>query len=298
MDRPIAALGLIACYAVLIAFTDNFVRVIAAEAGLWQFHATRTVMALAVLALVARPLRLRLRPVRWRSVAARSSIHAAAMVIYFGALAFLPVAVVAAGLFTAPIFVLLIGRVVYRQPITPLQIAAVALGFAGVVMVLGPQALAGASLASVLPVVAGALYAVGNVATRAWCAQESAEVLAAGFFAALGAIGLVGMAVFWVLHVPVADGAAGFLARGPVWPGAAVWGWILVQAVGSLLAVGLMVRGYQITTAANASIFEYLVLPASALWSWILWGEVLGSLALAGMALIAAAGAIIMSRVR
>jgi drug/metabolite transporter (DMT)-like permease len=40
------------------------------------------------------------------------------------------------------------------------------------------------------------------------------------------------------------------------------------------------------------------VLPASALWSWILWGEVLGSLALAGMALIAAAGAIIMSRVR
>ena len=293
MDRPLAALGLIAGYAVLIGFTDNFVRTIAAEAGLWQFHAMRTAMALAVLGLVAVPLRLRLRPVRRRAVAARSLIHALAMVIYFGALAFLPVAVVAAGLFTAPIFVLLIGGVVYRQPIGAVQIAAVALGFGGVVLVLGPQAMAGASLAAVLPVVAGALYAVANVATRAWCPGESAEVLAAGFFVALGGIGLIGMAVLWVVPVPVADGAAGFLGRGVVWPGAAVWGWILVQAVGSLLAVGLMVRGYQITTAAKASIFEYLVLPASALWSWLLWGEVLGPLALVGMALIAAAGVLI-----
>lgn len=293
MDRPLAALGLIAGYAVLIGFTDNFVQTIAAGSGLWQFHATRTAMALAVLAVVARPLGLRLWPVRWRAVAARSVIHAGSMVIYFGALAFLPVAVVAAGLFTAPIFVLLIGAVVYRQPIGAVQGAAVVLGFAGVVMVLGPEAAAGASVAAGLPVLAGALYAVGNVATRAWCGGESAAVLAAGFFAALGGIGVIGMGVSAGLALPVADGAAGFLARGPVFPDAAVWGWTFVQAVGSLLAVGLMVRGYQVTTAAKASIFEYLVLPASAVWSWVLWGEVLGGLALTGMALIAAAGGLI-----
>lgn len=295
MDRPLAALGLIAGYAVLIGFTDNFVRVTAAEAGLWQFHAARSAMVVAVLAVLARPLRLRLRVLRWRGVVGRSAIHAGAMLIYFGALAFLPVAVVAAGLFTAPIFVLLIGRVVYHQPIGVLQVVAVGLGFAGVVMVLGPQAMAGASLAAGLPVLAGALYAVGNIATRAWCAGESAEVLAAGFFAALGAMGLVGMAVLAVLAPPVAEGSAGFLLRPPVWPSSSVWGWILVQAVGSLLAVGLMVRGHQITTAARASIFEYLVLPASALWSWALWGEVLGPLALAGMGLIVAAGVLIVA---
>jgi hypothetical protein len=54
------------------------------------------------------------------------------------------------------------------------RIVAVALGFLGVVMVLGPEALAGASLAAALPVVAGALYALGNIATREWCAGESA----------------------------------------------------------------------------------------------------------------------------
>jgi hypothetical protein len=66
-NRTTAALGAVLIYAIVIAFTDNFVRVIAADGGLWQFHATRTAMAFALLALLARPLRLRLWPRRcWR----------------------------------------------------------------------------------------------------------------------------------------------------------------------------------------------------------------------------------------
>ena len=60
------------------------------------------------------------------------------MVIYFGALAFLDVALVAAGLFTAPIWVLLISRFVYGHSIGPVRIFAVVLGSVGVVLVLGP----------------------------------------------------------------------------------------------------------------------------------------------------------------
>lgn len=298
MDRPITALAAIVGYAILVGFTDNFVRLIAAEAGLWQFHATRAAMALTILGLAAWALRLRMRPVRWQAVMARSLIHGIAIVIYFGALAFLPVALVAAGLFTAPIFVLLIGGVVYRQPIGVLHVVAVALGFAGVVLVLGPQAMAGAPLAAGLPVLAGALYALGNVATRTWCAAESAEVLTAGFFAALGLFGLLGMAVLWVIPLPVADGAAGFILRGPVWLDGAVLFWILVQAVGSLLGIGLMVRAYQMTSAANASVYEYVVLPVSAFWTWAIWGEGLGMVALIGMVLITLAGTLIARKPR
>ena len=104
-------------------------------------------MALVLLALLAVPMGLRLRPRRFGAVFARSAIHGAAMLIYFGALAFLPVAQVAAGLFTAPIFVLLIQRFAYGQPISGAQVLAVAVGFAGVVMVLGPEAMSGATLA-------------------------------------------------------------------------------------------------------------------------------------------------------
>lgn len=297
-DRTLAAAGFILIYAAVIGFTDNYVRVIASEGGLWQFHATRSAMVMCLVAALAIPLGLRLRPRNLRAVAARSAIHGMAMLIYFGALAFLPVAQVAAGLFTAPIFVLILSRFVYGHPIGPVRIVAVGLGFLGVVMVLGPEALAGASLAAALPVVAGALYALGNIATREWCAGESAEVLTVGFFLALGVLGLTGLGLLALFPLPVAEGTAGFVTRGWVWPSGAFLLWTFVQAAGSLFAVVLMVRAYQAAEASRVSVFEYATLPASAFWGWVLWSEVLTPLAVAGMVLIAAAGVLIAARAR
>lgn len=295
-DRTLAAAGLILTYAAIIGFTDNFVRIIAQDAGLWQFHATRSVLALALLVAVAPAVGLVLRAKNLRAVALRSAIHGSAMVIYFGALAFLPVAMVAAGLFTAPIFVLLISRFAFGHRIGPVRIAAVGLGFAGVLLVLGPEALGSASPAALMPIAAGALYALGNIATRQWCEGERAEVLLAGFFAALGIFGALGMAVLTLVPLPVPEGAEGFVLRGPVWPPAAFWIWTLVQAAGSLLGVGLMIRGYQLTDAGRAGVIEYAILPASAFWGWVIWDEVLTGWAWAGLALIALAGTMIALR--
>ncbi len=297
-DRTLAAAALVLGYAVIIGFTDNYVRVIAEEGGLWQFHATRSVMAWMILLALLVPMGLRLRPRNLRAVVARSAIHGSGMLIYFGALAFLPVALVAAGLFTAPIFVLLISGFAFGHHIGPVRIAAVAVGFVGVVMVLGPQALGGASLAAILPVAAGALYALGNVATREWCAEETAETLLGGFFLALGVLGAIGMAVLSVWPLDVPEGPAGFVMRGPVWPSGTFLFWTFVQAAGSLLGVGMMIRAYQLADAGRVSVFEYVILPASAAWSWLIWGETLTPLAIAGMVLIAVAGMMIAVRAR
>ena len=292
-DKTLQAAGLILIYATIIGFTDNWVRVIAAEAGLWQFHATRTALAIALLALLAAPLGLRLKPVNLPAVLARSAIHGLAILIYFGALAFLPVAMVAAGLFTAPIFVLLISWLAYGERIGPFRIFAVLLGFAGAVLVLGPEALNGASLPALLPIIAGALYALGNVATRKWCPDESAETLLAGFFLALGLLGIVGMLALTLWPLPVPTGTAGFLQRGPLWPSNTFWFWTMVQAAGSLLGVGMMVRAYQLADATRVSVFEYIILPTSAVWSWVLWGQVLTPASVLGMLLIVTAGVVI-----
>lgn len=292
-DRTLAAAGLIAAYALIIGFTDNWVRVIAVEAGLWQFHLTRSLIALALLLAIALPMRRRLRPVSLRAVAARSMIHGAGIFIYFGALAFLPVALVAAGLFTAPIFVALIGALFLGHRIGRRQVAAIGIGFAGVVLVLGPQAMSGAPAAALLPVLAGVFYAIGNIATRQWCARESAETLLGGFFVALGLIGALGLLALWLWPSVVPPGAAHFVQRGLVWPSAEFWLWTTVQAGGSLLAVGLMIRAYQITEASRASVLEYVILPASAFWSYVIWGQTLGLMAWSGMALIVAAGVMI-----
>ncbi len=297
-DQTLLAAGLIAIYAFIIGFTDNYVRVIAEEAGLWQFHFTRSAMTAVLLGLGAVILGWRIRPRNWRAVIARSAIHGSAMVIYFGALAFLDVALVAAGLFTAPIWVLLISRFAYGQAIGPMQILAVAIGFTGVILVLGPEALGGASLAAVLPIVAGAMYAMGNIATRQWCGEESAQTLLAGFFGALGIIGVVGMLVLTLFPLAVPAGADGFLQRGPVWPSSTFYFWTFVQATGSLIGVGFMIRAYQITEAGRASVLEYIILPASAFWTWVIWGKGLEPLAVLGMVLIVIAGSIIALRAK
>lgn len=297
-DRIVAAGFLVLGYAMLIGFTDNFVRVIAETSGLWQFHAGRSVIAIAILAVLARLFGLRLWPVRLRPVLMRSLVHGSAMVLYFGCLAFLPVAVVAAGLFTAPIFTLLISRFAYGIPIGPVRIFAVLVGFAGVLLVLGPSEGGRIGPATLLPVVAGALYALGNIATRQWCAGERAEVLLAGFFAALGLYGLLGMAVLALWRPEVPGGAEGFILRGATPPDAAFLLWTLVQAVGSLLGVGMMIRAYQIAEASRVAIFEYVILPASAVWTWIIWHEGVSPRATVGMALIVVAGLVIALRRR
>jgi drug/metabolite transporter (DMT)-like permease len=281
----------------VIGFTDNYVRVIASEGGLWQFHATRSAMVMCLVAALAIPLGLRLRPRNLRAVAARSAIHGMAMLIYFGALAFLPVAQVAAGLFTAPIFVLILSRFVYGHAIGPVRIVAVALGFLGVVMVLGPEALAGASLAAALPVVAGALYALGNIATREWCAGESAEVLTVGFFLALGVLGRRGWACWrfsrcrWPRGRRASSRAAGSGRRGRSCSGPSC------RRRGRFLpwADGARLSDHRGQPRVGLRICH---LPASAFWGWVLWSEVLTPLAVAGMVLIAAAGVLIALRAR
>ncbi len=296
-NRVLAAAGCVLLAMLTLGFTDNYVRVIAVEAGLWQFHLTRSLMALPLLALAAVWLGQRFRPLRPGRVAARSLFNSAAMMLYFGALAFLPIGHVVAGLFTAPIFVLLISALVYGERIGPARIGAVAVGFAGTLLVIGfdPARL---SVMTLVPVLAGFFYAVGNIATRRWCAGESAVTLTSGFFLFMGIWGIIGLALLAVWPVVAAEGAAGFLDRGWVAPSGRFLFWTGVQAVGSILGVGLVIRGYQIAEASYVAVFEYSLLFFAVVWAFALWGDVVGLREGVGMVAIAGAGAIIALRVR
>lgn len=297
-NRTLLAAGFILIYAFVVTYADNYIRIIAAEAGLWQFHATRTVFAAAILAALAPLLGLRLRPRRPAAVMARSLIHGSAMVIYFGSLAFLSVAETLAGLFTAPIFVLIFSRFLFGHRIGPFRILAVALGFCGALLVLGIGAGADMTPAMALPIAAGAFYALGNIATREWCEGESAETLLLGFFLALGLFGLLGIGVLALWQPEVPAGTDGFLVRGLLWPSATFYFWTFVQAAVSVLGVGLMVKAYQIADASRVAVFEYVLLPMGAFWTWIIWDRGIGAAAAAGIVMIFAAGLIIAARGR
>lgn len=275
-----------------LGLTDNFVPFITERGSLWQFHFLRGLMAVAILMVLAALGFGILRPRRFWAVAGRSLFQAGAMLIYFGCLAFLPIGVVVAGLFTSPLFVLMISALFQGKRVGPWRWGAVAVGFAGALMVIRPDP-SDLDPVAFLPLLAGALYAIGAVATRAWCEGESTMVMTAGFFGMLAVMGGIG-----VLVLPGAEvaGAEGFVSRtwGPL--DGAMWFWIAVQAVGSLIGIGFLVRGYQLGEAGHVAIFEYSLLIFASFWAYILWDQEVPPLAFAGMALIALAGAVIALR--
>ncbi len=160
----------------LLGVTDNFVRIIADDAGLWQFHLLRSAMALPMLGVFALVAGVALRPKRPGAVAVRSLIQTAAMLLYFGALPTMPVAQVAAALFSAPLWVLLFAAVLFGRRIDARTGFAAALGFVGVLVMLRPTP-ANLSPLTLMPLAAGALYGLSNLLTRETCAEESPATL-------------------------------------------------------------------------------------------------------------------------
>lgn len=291
-DRPLAAAMHVVAAMAIIGLIDQFVQVIARDGSLWTFHLLRAAMMWGMALVWIAATGARPRVVSWPGVAGRSALMSVAMMVYFGALGFVPVAQAAAGLYAAPVFVAILSVVALRRRLDPARMAAALVGFAGVVLVLAPDP-ARMGAATLVPIASGAFYAMAVLTTRAWCGREQPLVLALGVFACMAAWGAGGIAVDAVWGL-----GDGFLGRGWVAPTPEVWLWTSVQAVGSLVAVVLLSRGYLLAEASFVSVFEYSVLGFSALFGLIVWGDRLGPAGLAGLALIAGAGIVTAARER
>lgn len=292
-DRA-AALTMLAAMLV-IGCIDNFISLIARDAGLWQFQVLRSAMGLPLIILVSFLGFGTLWALRLWAVALRSFFVAFAMLFYFGSLAFMPLAQALAGLFTSPIFILLITAFILREPVGPARIWAVFIGFIGILLVLDSD-WSTLSWISFLPVVGGLFYAMGAVATRQLCEGESTLSMLAMLFLIQAIIGALALAVLGQFEFSVPEGAAGFIQRGWVWPVTAALPFILLQAVGSVLGVGLIIRAYQIGTASYVAIYEYSVFISGPFFAWMLFGQTVTALQAGGIILIAAAGIVIALR--
>ena len=292
-DRA-AALTMLAAMLV-IGCIDNFISLIARDAGLWQFQVLRSAMGLPLIILVSFLGFGTLWALRLWAVALRSFFVAFAMLFYFGSMAFMPLAQALAGLFTSPIFILLITAFILREPVGPARIWAVFIGFIGILLVLDSD-WSTLSWISFLPVVGGLFYAMGAVATRQLCEGESTLSMLAMLFLIQAIIGALALAVLGQFEFTVPEGAAGFIQRGWVWPVTAALPFILLQAVGSVLGVGLIIRAYQIGTASYVAIYEYSVFISGPFFAWMLFGQTVTALQAGGIILIAAAGIVIALR--
>lgn len=292
-NHTLAAAGWMLAAMLVIGFIDNYVARIAREISVWQFFVLRSGIMLPVLGLAAMVGLGRLRVRNAGAVLLRSVLVAIAMLCYFGGLGLLSIAQALAGLYTAPIFILLTSWAVLRQRIGPWRVLAVAMGFSGVLLVLQPNP-SDFDARVLLPVMGGFFYALGALVTRARCAGEDTLAMVFGVTTVQALIS--GVLLAGVTWAPVAT--PDFLTRGWVWPVAGwpvsdTWGVIWLQALGSILGVYGIVRAYQLGDPTLVSVVEYSVMifgPGFAFW---LFGTPVTGAQGLGIALIAGAGAVI-----
>ena len=276
----------------LLGFVDIYVAVIAQTISVWQFLLCRGVLALVLVWAMSRAGLGTIAARRYWAVALRSFLIAVGMIFYFGSLAFMPIAQSLAGLFTSPIFVLLISGVVLKQRIGPWRVLAVAIGFAGILGVLGIQdGMPGWIM--LMPIAGGFFYACGSVATRVLCEGETTLCMLFGILLVQTILGAVALVVLGGLQPDIGAGSQGFLLRSWVWDMRDVAFFVALQAVLSVMGVGLLIRAYQLGDASQVSVLEYSIMIFGPLFAWIMMGQVISPSQMIGIALIAVAGVII-----
>ena len=164
----------------ILGISDNFVPFVSEQVGLGQFHFMRSLIALVCILFFARITNLTLMPVSWWAVFLRTAFLSISMGLFFSVLSFLPVAIAGAGLFTSPIFVLLFSLILFGLRLGWRRILSVLIGSTGVFLILRPDKL-DFNLLQLMPVLAGAFYALASITTRRLCANESLALVAAYF---------------------------------------------------------------------------------------------------------------------
>ena len=218
------------------------------------------------------------------------------MILYFGSLALLPIAEAGAGLFSSPIFILGFSVLFFRTRIGFLRILCVGFGFAGALLVLKPD-FGNLSVLTFFPLMAGSLYAMGQILTRHYCADEKTSVLLFGFFAMIGIFGFVGSVFLTYLDLsPETIALAPFFLTGWQPITSEFLFWTVIQASGSLIAVAGLIKGYQVAEPTFVAIFEYSFLIFAGFWGWIIWSQIPDGIGMFGIALIMGAGIVITMR--
>ena len=277
----------------IFGFSDNLTLLVSDQVGVGQFHFSRSLFAVLLIAAFSHFLGYSIMPVRWKPLIARTAFMVIAILVYFSVMPMMPIAEAGAGLFTSPIFVLLFSALFFKEHIGWRRALAVAIGTAGVMLILKPGQ-AGFSPFHMLPVLSGASYALGSIITYRYLGDESPMAILMSFFVAIGFCGALVASSFAIFPVPDSlHTQAPFLFTGWQSVGTDFWLWMMVIAIGASLALSLMTRAYQIAKTSYAAIYEYAYLLSVGIFGWMFWDITPDLISLAGIICIMIAGIVI-----
>ncbi len=217
----------------------------------------------------------RLRTRRLGSHARRAMLGLTGMFFTFGAPLLLPLAVSTTLGFTTPVFAVILSVLLLRERVGPVRWLAVALGFAGVVIIAQPGHALIPPLGAAVGLGAGFMVALISIQVRDLGRTD--EALSIVFwFAALSAPLLLAALPFSYTHH-------------------SAWQWFLLIAGGVLGCVGqlLLTASLRYGQVASVIVMDYSALVWATLYGWLLWSELPPAATWWGAPVIIAAGGVI-----
>ena len=296
-SRPLVGIGFLLLSCTVFPLQDVIIKSMSDGYAVHQIVFLRGIFALPLVAVIAHfdggifPLRLG----RIGLQVLRATSAFVSYLVYYMALAAIGLAETAAITFSTPIFVTIFAMFFLGEKIGAFRWFAVAMGLAGVLVIVQP----GSGVfepAAVLALGAAISYAISIIVTRKIgrsASGGSMTLFTLVLFVLYG--GLLGV-IFSSIDGSSPHPSLAFLYRAWQWPEASHW--LLFLALGVISAIGFfsLSQAYRLAEASVVTPFEYTYLPWSILWGYVFFASLPGMTTWIGLTMIVGAGLLIVFR--
>jgi drug/metabolite transporter (DMT)-like permease len=207
----------------------------------------------------------------------RSFLGFLSMLLWFSALAMMPVAEATALSFTSPLFATIFAVILLHEVVRARRWTATAIGFVGAMIILRPG-MSELGLAHVLVLASSALAGVNAILVKQLTRSESANAIVTYMTLYIVPMSLIPALFVWTMPPPHT--------------------WWLIGLLGLLATIGhqAMTRAFVATETSIVMSFDYARLPFVALIAWFAFGELPDIWTWVGAAVIVGASAYIAHR--
>ncbi len=279
----------------LFSLQDLVTKLVVDSVSVWQLQFIRSILVVTLAAGIAMLWggTAQMRPSSFRWPLVRSGFLVLSYLFFYVSFPFLTLSAAAAAFFTGPLFMTIFAWAFLGERLGPRRVLAILAGFAGVLVIVRPGT-DSFQPASLLPVASAVCYAMGVIVTRARCKDEPVLGLSMLHNLLYTLVAVVGLVV--IEHLPLAENARAewpFLATG--WHPVEAWAMLLLAATAVTHICGVMAatRAYQLADTSRIAPLEYSYLIYAPLWDLFVWSRPPEPTTLAGMMLIALAGAFV-----
>ena len=287
-------MGILCAVGASFAFSinDMSIKALSGDYALHEVILFRSMIGMTFLLTCVLPFQGGLGALRTRRLGAhllRATFVVASNLFYFLGLAALPLATTSAIFFVAPLLITALSVPLLGERVGPRRWTAVAVGLAGVIIMLHPGG--AMEVAVFLPLASALAYAFMHMMTRHMKGSESAVAMTF-YVQSLFVIvsGTMGLTFGDGRYAVQSDASLAFLFRPWIWPPVGDWAVLLATGVASSVGGLLIAQAYRLGEAGLIAPFEYVAMPLAIFWGLVIFGEWPAHEAWVGIALIAGAG--------